>query len=359
MTLFYRLLGMVARLSERLSHMRINFIPLNLLAIAGLAALFALGVTETRDAVVNGTKPRATRISEVLDHRDVDHNYVTVKGLLLPSAGFTKVEEDKYSKNQKVEASYIFLIDVEGKRILLVERKGEVTEGEPVETQVTGMLIPMESELRSKLMEKEGKIDNVPVDTQYMLVEGKQPGNASLYATLMTVSGVFLLLFLVTFFSRYVVFQKTRSVSSTGAMMPSNVSLEQGIDLRVTGKFVLDEKNANRFLNVPARLVTLTTGEIGLVSNIDASSRFFGVTTSERKGLWAIILQPGSLSRLETGYLYDGFAARPAFRIRYNDGPSQGAGSAILSFASETERGIMLGELNKLAGYSLPHTGVS
>jgi hypothetical protein len=379
MTLVYRLLGAAARIGQRLSLIRINFVPLNLALMVGLVALVLLGANETRDAVVNGNKPRVASVSEVLAHKNTERNYITVKGVLIPVAVLQKTRKSKYATEARVESSYLPMIDPLGMRALLVKWEGDQdSQAEPKETEITGMLVPLEDGVRAKLEEMGGKIDEIPFDMEYMLVQGRAPGNGATWAGVTAVSALLLALFGITFLNKYVVFQRAAASpmagltstpsGSTPSLPPVPVAptaggpppiptvSAPGIDLRVTGRFTLDEKNAQRFLNVPAGLVKLDTGEIALFSNIDASNRFMGFTTADRQGMWAIVLQPASLGKLETGYLYDGLAQRPAFRIHYADAYTGAASNAILSCASESEREMILSELNQLAGYSLART---
>jgi hypothetical protein len=173
--------------------------------------------------------------------------------------------------------------------------------------------------------------------------------------------GVPFMLMAVTFMKRYVVFRKTGIPQTIATVAPPALpntppplpGQEPEFDLRVTGFFRLDEKNAQRFLNVPAALARLDSGEVALISNIDASNKFFGVTTTERVGHWAILMPPASLQKPTFGYLYDGLAERPAFRLNYTDAVNGTRSEAILSFATEEERTTALGELNRMVGYNL------
>lgn len=361
MTIVYRLLGIAARLNERMSHFSINFVPFNWIVMGALTVLFGYSAVEARDAVVNGKTPRAVSVGEVLDHKDLNRNYVSVKGMEVSEPVFQKVSRMEGSQAETVEESYVALVDPAAVRALLVQRHGAFGEGadaKVTEATITGMLVPIESDLKAKLAQTGGKVDDVPVETDYMLVEGNAPGDATTFVPLTFVSGLLLAVFGLTFALKYVIFQKTAPAMNVPGIPPA-IDPQRGIDLRVTGKFVLDAKNSRRFLNVNAGLFRLETGDVALVSNIDASSRFYGVTTSKRVGLWSIVLSPNGLQKLELGRLYDGFGARPAVRIRYVEVDSRSAASAILSFGSESERDMMIGEIHRLAGYSLSTAGVS
>src|SRR5579862_2323485 len=122
MNLFYRLMGLVARASERLSHMRVNLIPLNLAAIAGLIFLFGTGLVETRDAVVNGDKPRETTLTAITRHQDTQHNYITVSGILVPKLSIQRVSKSESAgSDERVEHSWLPLVDPDGEHGVFVQ----------------------------------------------------------------------------------------------------------------------------------------------------------------------------------------------------------------------------------------------
>jgi hypothetical protein len=120
------------------------------------------------------------------------------------------------------------------------------------------------------------------------------------------------------------------------------------IDLRVLGRFFLQGRIARHFLGVPAGVARLDTGEIALLSKIDASSRFFGVKTKDRAGTWAITLPPEAVQHLETGYQYLGWTRRPALQVQYvgHDGRTA---TAVLGCGSEVERARLQAELQRSA----------
>ena len=144
-----------------------------------------------------------------------------------------------------------------------------------------------------------------------------------------------------------------RRTSAPGADLASlsAPAPESGYDIRATGRFVLDEKNAQRFLDVPAGMGTLQTGEMAVVANVDASSNFMGITTEKRAGLWALLVEPGSLARPERGTLYLGLAARPAIRFQYRSAATHQSEAAILTSSTAAGRAALIAERNQLAGY--------
>ena len=118
-------------------------------------------------------------------------------------------------------------------------------------------------------------------------------------------------------------------------------------DIRLTGRLRLHEKLAQRFIDVPVSPVHLEDGAFAFASNIDASSRMYGVVTQKRSGLWLTMPQPRTLS-WEEGLLYNGFKPRPALRLRYADALEKDKkSSAILSFGSAAQRAQTVANLQK------------
>ena len=118
-------------------------------------------------------------------------------------------------------------------------------------------------------------------------------------------------------------------------------------DIRMTGRLRLHEKLAQRFIDVPVSPVHLEDGAFAFASNIDASSRMYGVVTQKRSGLWLLMPQQRTLS-WEEGLSYFGFKARPALRLNYADALDKDKkSSAILSFGSEAQRAQIIASLRK------------
>jgi hypothetical protein len=329
----YRLLGIAARVGETLGRTRINFIPISWGVVFGLGVLAVAGAGQFRDAVVNDTKSRAVGISELLAHQDTDRNFVTVKGILIPAAVFKK------SKRGYVESSYLALVSVADKRALLVKYAGNRdSEADAAEAEVTGMLETLESNLASELRKTGGEVSGLPIDTELMLVAGRAPGNSLVWG-IVTVAAVSLLIaLLVARKSHYVVF---RPETAPDAELSPSSSPPDGIDLRASGLFQLDARAAQRFLDVPAEILRLESGDLAIVSNIDASSRFFGIKTADRAGLWAIVVRPEYLTSIEHGTLFLGFGPKPALRLSYRDLGNGKPMRAVLSFADAAQRAAM------------------
>lgn len=173
-------------------------------------------------------------------------------------------------------------------------------------------------------------------------------GNVWILAAIEGVMLICLLLFLITFCSRYVVFRKAAasvpslaavSAGSTPAATPSSEYLETFRDLHVTGQFVLDAQTAQRFLEVPAAAKIVETGDIALLSKINASLTMYEtIMLKERVGIWYLMMKRTGLRSLEPGRLYFGLTARPALRVGYTDAISLQPASAIFTFIDDVQR---------------------
>lgn len=173
-------------------------------------------------------------------------------------------------------------------------------------------------------------------------------GSPWLLGAIMLVSALAACLLLITFLSQYVVFQKTDTAPAAG---PPDAPIEiSQIVPGLTGSLILDQKTAQRFLNVPVVPQKMDTGDLGFFSKIDASTTAYGtVMLKQRVGIWYTLVKAGSVQALEPGLLYLGTGARPALKVRYKDAFKAGSSSLILSFGSEGERQAVAEELGRLA----------
>ncbi|BCM91790.1 hypothetical protein IAD21_03666 [Abditibacteriota bacterium] len=165
--------------------------------------------------------------------------------------------------------------------------------------------------------------------------------------------GLFLLLvgllFLLSSLLQHTVFQPQPNSSATFGAPGERFDGS----LLFTGKLRLQEKTARRFLAVPAQLVTLENGSPAFASNIDASSRMYGVVTSARRGMWLSIPRPGSL-QMEDGLFYHGFKGVPALRLRFTDELDASQNTVIAAFDSPTARDAARAQLSGQSGAQAP-----
>lgn len=117
------------------------------------------------------------------------------------------------------------------------------------------------------------------------------------------------------------------------------------VKLRWTGRLRLHEKCAQRFIAMPVSATRLDSGAFALISRIDASTRFYGVVTQSKTGIWLTMPKPESLE-IECGTLYYGLRGVPSLAMRFIDGSDGKKSWAIASFDSSEARGALLGWLN-------------
>ncbi|MBV9469347.1 MAG: hypothetical protein JOZ57_08880, partial [Abitibacteriaceae bacterium] len=191
-------------------------------------------------------------------------------------------------------------------------------------------------------------------------------GNPWLVLATVAVAGVLLVMMTITFMTQYVVFQKTEagaaasshplnpaaSAFQSSSAQPAAQTASNGADwslrVGVTGRFVLDQKTGQRFLNVPAVAQYVDSGDLAFFSKINASSTLYGtVMLKERVGVWYMMMKQNSVSALEPGILHTGKQPRLALRVAFSDGISSQPNTAILTFNSEAERTAMMGQLRQ------------
>lgn len=318
MSAFYYLLGVVAKMNAALWRYRINFLPLNVLLVGGMGIWGFSALTSAIEGSHNEATPRAVSIQQIHDEANPSQNYVAVTGLDVPKALYEFGDKDANGEITRVERSWSPLVDTASQRILLVQRSGNTPGGQTHEATITGMLRALPSDVRSGLDAHHDTIQGLAVETRYTLVAGEEPANSITSALTAAVILVFVALFVIATIKRNTIFR--------AADFGSPVTKVKSVDpLRVgaTGTFALEQEGKTiekRFVGMPALLAHLDNGNPALFSNIDASSKFMGVTTSKRAGVWTLAIQRGSVQAVRAGYLYWGASRRPALRFSYTSG---------------------------------------
>jgi hypothetical protein len=314
MSAHYYVLGAVAKLNASMWRRRINFLPLNVLAV-GLMVLAGYGtVSDAIESLHSTSTPLAVSLAQI--HQDpLTQRFVSVTGVDFPVALYEYGSKAANGDITRVDKSWTPLLDRASQRILLVQRPGRIAEGDPRESTVTGMLREMDTKVRTSLASQHDTVQGVPVETRYMLVAGERPGNSIASALISLVLFAVVALFVIATANGNTIFQR-KDLGSPVSKLKSVESLRVG----GTGTFALDRSGEvveKRFIEVPSVLARAEDGNPALFSNIDASSRFMGFTTSDRSGVWSIAIAPASVRGAESGFLYWGTARRPAFRFMY------------------------------------------
>ena len=324
----YRALGIVASVNRRLWLIRVNFIPLNVALMVVLAAGVVAGYDQLTDAASNDERPVPQTLAVLLSSGTPVQSYVQVQGTLFADAPLQYGTEGKDGELKTVERSWAPLFDAGTGNALMVELAPGRGGSEPADVAITGMLRPLPSHLHTHLAETNFKHRGVTVESRFMLVEGEQPAALASGALIGAGCALLLLGFAAAMFCRNVVFRaEAASAGNPLASLPSDEPL------LVSGRLFLNDKVSQHFANMPAAVGTLDTGETAIVSNIDASSRFMGVKTQDRAGLWTMTFRPGTVHDAQTGHVFDGMRKRRALRFRYMNDATGRQECAVIAMA--------------------------
>lgn len=320
MSALYYILGVVAKMNAGMWRFRINFVPINVVLIGALGFWGFASLQSAIEGSHNEHTPVTISIAQIHDDATIAQNYVAVTGYDIPKALYEYGDKGSNGEFTRVETSWSPLVDTASQRMLLVQHAGKTPGGYAHGATVTGMLREVPGDIRRALAAHHDSIQGVPVETRYVLVAGEQPAD-SITSTL---TGAALLavvaLFLIASFKRNTIFQR----ASLGSPV-SKVKSAEPLKVGATGTFSLEQQGnvvEKRFVGMPAVLGRLDNGNPALFSNIDASSRFMGVTTSKAAGIWILTIPAGSIQKSQVGFLYWGATRRPALRVWYSTAPS-------------------------------------
>jgi hypothetical protein len=318
MSAFYYVLGVVAKMNASMWRFRINFLPINVLLIA---ALGFWGFSELNSAIEgthNDATPATVSVQQIHDAAKPPQNYVAVTGLHIPTALYEFGDKGANGEITRVERSWSPLVDTASQRILLIQREGKTPGGHAHEATITGMLREMAADVRTGLAAHHDSIQGIPVETRYVLVADERPADSLSSALIAAVALSIVALFIIASMNRNTIFRRADFGSPV-----SKVKSADPLKVGATGTFGLEQEGKvieKRFVAMNAILAHLDNGNPALFSNIDASSRFMGVTTSKRAGVWTLAVDAGSVQASQVGYLYWGAARRPALRFSYTSG---------------------------------------
>ena len=329
MDILYRILGLVATATQRLSRNSVNGIPLNWVVMVLVGIFLGFSVTQVIEGFANSDRPSEVSMGELFSRPDLKDRHIVVRGELHPEGCLAMSKKGK----DDPERLFFPLVDKKAGRGIYIEAPpGGPPKGSLGIDGTVGMLRAINADLKKELTGIGRQVDGVPMDLDLMMVAGEKPSRLWIWIPAAAASAAVLLMMLATVCVRYVVFRRTRG-PETGIDLSATSAESVGAAVRVTGRMALTAADSQRFVNVPAVFAQLDSGETALISNIDASVRFMGSVTRERAGLWAMVIKPGTLSMPEFGQLYCGLKSYPSFRVRYVDGTSNKPAVAILSFS--------------------------
>ena len=335
-----------------MSHTRINFVPANLavMFLIGVGCIWGIASTE-RGLTTNHTPIKAS-VNDLVTKPGLQDKYVTVTGAIEPDMSF-QWGKKKPDGSFDVTHTWVMMLDKDNPRGIFVEVPEEEIQNKKERSEtITGTWETMSPEL-SGVIAKHG-LDKMSatIETTYMLSAGDAPPSTGLAAIATAAAGLLLAAFLITLFKQYVIFRALPA--ATRPDIPAQNPSHAPQRVYATGEFTLPPHGTRRFLNVPARPVALESGHFAFVSNIDASSRFMGITTANRQGLWSIVLTPASVRNVTPGTLYLGTAPRPALEFQFSDAQSNIQRKATLSFDTEPQRDFVAAELNRMSSRPVP-----
>jgi hypothetical protein len=341
----YRFLAVIAAFNNKASRTRVNRLPSHIWIV--VACIVAVGICsdlQLRDASVYGKPPVPMTVASIATAGKANQ-YVTLNGPLDIAAGLTV-------RTNSDTSSYDPLYDPKTKNAVLVKAAGLIANTSGKNVTISGMLRPIESDVQKNLDSTNDRLGKYNITSNLSLNADETPTNPQLYLLTLIVCGVPTLLILSSVFLKNVIYQKTAAfgMSRIASATATSVPIDK-IPVRMNGRLTLSPKISQRFLNMSSMVTTVSSGELAILSNINASiSTQFG-SLINRSGLWAAVVKPGTLRTESKGNIYLGTSVRPALTLSYTDiaSPKEKKASCVLSFNSEEDRDNMWDELQKPA----------
>lgn len=351
MDLFYRVLGVAASLAHWANRQRVNGIPSSIGPLAGwiILPVFLLGGLMDLGADKN---PHPLSVAEIVEAREVaPYDWVTLSGRYHPDfalkSELATASDSSSSTTESDEQVYVAFIDPAAHAAVMVQMSPAEAQGLTTKpTTVTGVLRYGEPPLRKLLPPK---LLGLPLSHFQYLEAGAVPYQTGSFAVVAGVLLIPLSLYTAALLMGSIIFRRERRLDpGTPPPLPSG-DVSHGADIRATGQFHLQERVKERFLQVPATLVRLDDGGLGVYANVDASVQhalyFIPISKEERAGSWLLWIAAGTVRNVELGTQYLAWERRPAIRCRFETPYSRGLSTLFLSFDSEQSRSMVLTEL--------------
>jgi hypothetical protein len=332
MEYLYRFAGFIAPINRFFARYRTNFIiPANWLLMFALGVFVALNAYRLVSLVpASQTAPQS--VGALLSDATPPRGYVTVTGRLRTEG---RVDTSRTAAGGARRATFeprnllVPLTDRgTGKGILVRIATLHPDTGE--EVALEGMLRPIPPDLARQLAARNYTQAGFSVDRRVMLVEGRRPGTVSGSVLGLFVSGTLLAAFVWASFTRNVIFMPVDSAPGAGMVDPT----ASAGHVLVSGTMVFEGKRGQVFTNMPAVVVRLDTGQVAIASHIETSSNVMGFKTTHASGVWALTIQPGSITGAESGHMFWGRQKLRAFRFHYVDGVTGKVDRAVIASAT-------------------------
>jgi hypothetical protein len=350
MSLFYRLLGMVAALGKGLSQLRLtlHFVfpiaPCHWLLMIGLVVATYFFVLSARDGFINESSPTALPFKQVLERKDLTNRYVSISGMLAPEGSQTFVKKRR-GGDETVDAVYVpFGTEDESSPILFVKYKQAPSNKTAHTATVTGMLRAPNSRLQEKAREIKDRFAPATIDLTNVLDAEDRPPRPWPFVALSSACGLLCAMMLYTRFMKWTVYRRVDSFALAFASATSAVGESPELDLRVTGPFKQHGGSMQYVHDAPAHLVVTPAGELAFATT---------VVTDEAVLRCSIVMKPDGLKSWDEGLLYCGFTAHPAVRQRFIDGNTGREAVAFVKLADEAQRRAFLQVVTTTPGYKL------
>ena len=328
----YRLLGVVARVNERLGRLRLNLIPANILLMIGLGAIAFVSWSSFGKVLASRKTPEPKTVDALIARTRFAQGYVAVQGRLKADSRLSFAEDAARGNLALADYTWAPLVDhATGKAVMVQFAADYDFPADGADVTVEGMLRPVPSVVARRL--KDGKYVHagIPIDRSFMLVAGRRPGSLEGPLVTGTIFGGLALALVWSMLRRNVIFMP--AVTASGA--PSAL-LETGSSepLLVSGTLALDARTKQFFNNMPAVMHRMETGDTALLSHIQTSSTYMGLKTKEHSGVWMLVMRPGSITDAEAGYVFWGFKKMRATRFRYVDAMTGASARAVVASPS-------------------------
>jgi hypothetical protein len=330
MDLIYGVIGVVARRTERLSRIRHNGVPVSWAIWFTVAVLTGVCLFKLAEATRNLGPARRATVAQVLQDRGMLDAHVTVSGDM-----YTVTARDTGA--DPIPDRSVFAV-VNGGQAMYILTVNSPADREAIKSgQATGMVRTIDKQLKDQLDVTPPMIGDTLVDDRVALMANETPPSPILWIILTILGSAVTIVISAAVFMRYVVF---RPQAASPPIEPANDPAEPNPPLRASGIFTFNEnpKLRSRFLDMPAVLADMASGDKALVSNIDASVRFMGQVTKKRDGLWSIVIKSDSVCDVEDGLQYTGFKPRPAIRFGFVDAMTGKESEMVVNFDAEADR---------------------
>jgi len=330
----YRVVGAIAPINQRLSRLRLNFVPANILLMIGLGAMAFASWSNIATILQSRRVIETPPLERLLSGGRPVRSYVALQGRLMADARLAYATNS--SAGNLELADYIWaplLDDVTGRAILVQFPNDYAFPANGSEITVQGILRPVVSAVSRQLSQTKYVHAGMPIERRFMLVEGRRPGSLGFPAVMGTVAVLLVLALAWATLVRNVIFLPGDQAPSGAAAAMFDRPSHQPV--LVSATLTLDGKTRRFFTHMPALVGRSDTGDTLLASHIETSSTFYGMKVKEHSGVWLLGIRAGSISEAEEGHVFWGRRKLRAVRVRYVSALTGAPERAVVATAGE------------------------